>query len=172
MARHKELPPLDLLLSRFTYDCKSGELLWRITSTNGKRKPGDIVGKKNSYGCIDVKIDGTWYKAHRIIWKMVTGEDPGNFVIDHKDGNPANNKFSNLRLATIELNSANSRLQANKKSGLPKGVVQYGNRFYSRIGGNKCRQYIGSFDNPESASAAYIKRAREIWGPFANGGSR
>jgi len=49
--------------------------------------------------------------------KFITNTD-GSQVIDHKDGNPSNNRKSNLRNATSQENSCNLKLAENNTSGI------------------------------------------------------
>jgi len=37
---------------------------------------------------------------HRLVWETFKGEIPKDMQVDHIDGNPANNKLTNLRLLT------------------------------------------------------------------------
>lgn len=164
MPQHIYLPDRDFLLKRYAYSLTTGQLTWRIASTNGQRKPGDSVGKRQPCGTIAVKVDGTWFFGHRLIWKMITGEDPGEFVVDHRDGDPSNNRFENLRLSSFKGNSANRAKQKGQK--LPKGVVQGKNRFRARIGDGG-RTSLGSFSTVEEAEAAYLQEAHRRWGDFA-----
>ena len=46
-------------------------------------------------------------RSHRIIWEMHHGPIPKGMQIDHIDGDCANNKLENLRLATNRENSCN-----------------------------------------------------------------
>lgn len=95
----KPLPSQDILLSRYSYSPVTGEV-W------GKRK-----GLLNSFdrdGYNRAKVNQSTYKLHRLIWMMVTGEDPGEFEIDHIDRDPANNAWHNLRLVTRQENVLNS----------------------------------------------------------------
>ena len=49
--------------------------------------------------------------------KLITGTN-GNQVVDHRDGNPSNNRKSNLRNATSQENSFNLKLKTNNTSGI------------------------------------------------------
>ena len=52
---------------------------------------------------------------HRLVWILKTGEEPSSEV-DHQDRNPANNCFSNLRLATKREQSHNQNKRKNNSS--------------------------------------------------------
>jgi hypothetical protein len=128
------------------------------------------VGKKDSTrGYIVVNVDGRFFKASRIIWRMVTGQDPGELLIDHIDGDPSNDRFDNLRVATTCQDAFNSRTYRTRLSGLPKGVVRRGSKYRARIGDGGCID-LGTYDTLEQAHDAYIRASRSICGEFASGG--
>lgn len=54
-----------------------------------------------------VTINGVSYAEHRIIWRMHNPRGAMPFVLDHKDGDRANNKITNLRKATESENRNN-----------------------------------------------------------------
>src|SRR5882672_6258292 len=85
----------------FNYDPVTGVLTWRIRK--GNKLPGSIAGKRTKRGYISVRIDGLWYRAHRLIWVIMTGAWPEN-VVDHEDRNPGNNAWYNLRDVTQAVN--------------------------------------------------------------------
>ena len=58
------------------------------------------------------------YRAHRVAWLLHTGEVPGDMQIDHIDGDPTNNRISNLRLVTHRENGINQRKHKNNTSGV------------------------------------------------------
>jgi hypothetical protein len=92
------------------YDHKTGELFWnpRGDKRRDARYANALAGSLNDSGYVDVSItiDGysLRYRAHRISWLLYYGADPGNYQIDHIDGNRSNNCIKNLRLATASLN--------------------------------------------------------------------
>ena len=69
---------------------------------------GDRAGSRNGNGYYHIRVNGSYTNTSRIIWKIVNGKDPDQ-VIDHIDGNPANNRISNLRDVTQRENSLNRR---------------------------------------------------------------
>jgi hypothetical protein len=111
MKYKKPLPPLDVVKKFFNYDPATGEITWKID--RGRRvKAGDAAGGVAGDGRLHLvlslpKLES--YLAHRIVWLLHYGEDPGDSEIDHWDHNPLNNKIENLRLATSSQNLSNRR---------------------------------------------------------------
>ncbi|MDU2728652.1 HNH endonuclease signature motif containing protein [Pantoea sp.] len=112
----------------FAYDEESPSgLTWKITANNSTAKAGRHAGKMKKYGSNtywSVAFNKKQYKAHRIVWEIVTGEMlPSENIIDHKDGNGLNNHIQNLRVINKAINSRNSRPRGIKTtSGLPSGI--------------------------------------------------
>ncbi len=88
--------------------------------------------------------------------------------IDHIDGNPSNNTFANLRLASRSENSMNKKLGGNNKTGL-KGAqwCNKDSRWYGRITLKGRVHHLGSFDCPAAAHFAYQIAADKMFGKFA-----
>ena len=55
------------------------------------------------------------YRASRVIWKYMTGDDADE--VDHEDGNNKNNRFHNLRDVTGQVNHKNMKTPVTNKSG-------------------------------------------------------
>lgn len=108
------------------------------------------------------------FSLARVLWKLETGEDPGEFYIDHKDTDPFNNIFSNLRKASPSQNQHNKSLNKNNTSGV-KGVYwcTRAKKWRGRIlVGGKC-VWSKNFAELEDA-AREISRARaELHGEFS-----
>ena len=137
------------------YEPETGVFTW-IESTSSRIKIGDIAGNKGVDGYIDIGIYGKLLRAHRLAYLYMTGEWPE--MVDHRDGDGLNNKWENLRLASKRENAINSKRSAKNKSGF-KGVSWH-------VGGKKWQAhcgpiYIGLFDTPEMAHAAYLEEAKK-----------
>jgi hypothetical protein len=147
------------------YDSKTGEFRWRKRMSRSTRI-GDIAGTLDRDGYRKIALRGRQYRAHQLAWLYMTGKwCPA--VIDHRDGNPANNRWSNLRRATVSQNNANRRVHRNNKCGF-KGVVRnHIGRWCAAIYKNGRRYHLGSFATPEAAHAAYVAAARKLFGGFA-----
>jgi hypothetical protein len=112
------------VLSRFYYDETSPSCIRHAyTLRNGKKvifekdSPALSMDTDGYYQC---KVDKVKYRIHRIIYCMFYGYLPSNCLVDHKDGNRANNKIDNLRLVTYQINSRN---KAPSKDYAPTGVT-------------------------------------------------
>jgi hypothetical protein len=69
---------------------------------------------------MQVGVGGKMIGVHRIAWALVHGEYPASEV-DHINGDGADNRLCNLRLATSSQNNQNRRLSSRNKTGV-KGV--------------------------------------------------
>jgi hypothetical protein len=107
------------------------------------------------------------YYAHRLAWFYVTGEWPPS-KIDHKNNDPTDNRWSNLRLATDLQNVANCRIKKQNKVGL-KGVIRAKekNRWTAQISVNYHSTHLGTFNCPAAAHFAYLIAATREFGEFA-----
>lgn len=110
---------------------------------------------------------GLQYPCTHIIHFIMTGRFPqvGNLV-DHKDNNPWNNQWDNLREATYEQNAVNRQPRGRPITGikdLEMGVqpTPEGN-YRVRVKG----QHIGNYLSKEEANAAALKARKELYGEF------
>ncbi|BAG41778.1 HNH endonuclease [Ralstonia phage phiRSL1] len=126
------LPSHEYLSQCFSFTKSTGSLRWknrppehfqsvtRCLQAN-TRYAGKEAGCLMVDGHIGVRLDGKLYYAHRIIWMLVTGVDPGILEVDHKNMDKADNRWRNLRLATHEQQSYNVLRHSGNTSGV-KGV--------------------------------------------------
>src|SRR3990167_8194498 len=83
----------------FAYDPDTGVVTRRV-NINGGGKAGSVAGALfDGRGHLGVLVDYERLYLHRVIWLIVIGEWPVADV-DHRDGDPANNRWANLREAT------------------------------------------------------------------------
>lgn len=162
----KPLPDLEVLESLLFYDKENGRVLWR--REKNPQWNGMLAGSRTPRGYQRIKINQSLYLAHRIAWKMASGSDPGEFEVDHIDGDPQNNRPENLRLATHGQNQTNGRAFRNNKCGY-RGVYFHSRRrkWTAQINHMKKAHSLGFFDTPEAAAAAYNKAALKLFGEFA-----
>src|SRR5690349_20811660 len=105
-----------------SYDAITGQFTWRVSKGLRVRAGGNagFVAQGANTGYVIIGIDGRQYRAHRLAWFYVTGEWPPD-EIDHINGNRADNRWANLRPATVAENQRNRAKSKRNTSGY-KGV--------------------------------------------------
>lgn len=162
--RHNPLPSAHELRQYFHYEITSGRL-FRIgySKHRGVSHATTIreIVPNTPHGYGIVRFKGQLYKAHRIIWVLVTGADPGNMEIDHIDRNTRNNAWHNLRLATSEQQALNRKVRRDSTTGL-RGVINTGKGYQAKIQRKGIRAHLGTFASAEAASFAYREAASNL----------
>jgi hypothetical protein len=114
-------------------------------------------------------VDGKRYSSHVLAVFYMTGEWPVALV-DHRDVDPANNRWDNLRLATASQNQANTRVCKTSSLGT-KGVgktIRAGKvRYRARLHHNGKRRHLGYADTIEGAKALYDAAAMATHGEYS-----
>ena len=161
-------PSLDVLKEYVVYDASTG--LFRRTGVfhqQGRARAGDIAGAPDNKGYWRFSIKGVSYQCHRLAWLYVYGVMPDQ-DIDHINGNPADNRIENLRLADDSTNQANRKRPSTNTSGF-KGVTwnAKSSKWQSGIKVNGKSTHLGLFSDPAEAHEAYLSAARSHFGKFA-----
>jgi hypothetical protein len=163
-------PSQQELQERLDYDRVSGLFTWKNIRTNRFRgKVAGHQGHQGHRGYVSLYWNGRKLQAHQVAWCYVNGVYPVD-LIDHKDGDPSNNAFDNLREASSGQNAQNKRTQGNNRSGF-KGVSFHkshsGKKWRAAITVNKTTISLGHFATAEEAHAAYAKAAENHFSEFA-----
>lgn len=152
------------LMEWLHYDPLTGIFYWRVDRR--RARAGDIAGCTCPDGYLRVRINYQQLCMHRVAWFYMTGEWPSRHI-DHKDTNKANNKWDNLRLATVSQNSANSKIGSRNKSGFKGAYLQEG-KWCARVTKESGeRVFLGFFETAEEAHHAYMVALEAIHGEFA-----
>jgi hypothetical protein len=182
--RNKELslPSQSYLYECFTYDYETGKLYWRdrpeqhfktrqiFKMWNACFAHKEIgVNSKESY--LSVCVDKQPYMLHRIIWRLVTGDDLIGFEIDHINGDKKDNRIENLRKATRNQNEHNKKLARNNTSGY-KGVCfeTRTGKWMAYVKHNSISYQLGRFNTKDAALAVVVKKRNELHKQFKNHG--
>ena len=142
------------LRSLLVYSPETGDFT-RLVSLNGKTKIGEIAGYLNSGGYKRISVDGVSHSAHRLAVLYITGIWPQGCV-DHVNRDPSDNRWCNLRDATLSQNQANTVSRKNSSShflGVSWNTAKTCWVAQITTGGSK--RYLGGFDTEEQAALAY-----------------
>jgi hypothetical protein len=172
----RPLPDVTFLRECLDYEADSGIFRWKRRpvehflekSTHDKwntRWVGKPAGSLNRDGYRLIRVGSTTFMAHRIAWILTHGE-PVPVEIDHRDGNPDNNRITNIRAATRSDNLANNKVRRDSTTGI-KGVYPYRGRFVAVIRRHKKRHILGYFATVQEASAVRQEAAERLHGDFA-----
>ena len=153
--------------SLFKY--KNGVLYWKNVGHNRKVKNGDRAGYIRKDGYEQIKINSKPYLTHRIIFLYHRGYLPR--YLDHKDGDPLNNKIRNIREATNSQNRMNSKPRkgnnGKKKTSQYCGVSFQRGKWIAYINKDGVRKNLGNFTNENDAATAYNNAAIILHKEFA-----
>jgi len=92
-------------------------------------------------------------------------QTPEGKVVDHRNGNGADNRRANMRNCTQDENRLNSRARGREKSEFT-GVFRKGNKWEAQFKYKGRRYYLGLYDDPVEAAKARDRMAYALAGPF------
>ena len=171
MAKAKSLPDRAVLHTLLECDPETGLLTWkerppqssppsyneRLWNKRFAGKPALTVN--NGMGYLVGKLLSKSVYAHRVVWKMMTGEDPA--FLDHINGNKSDNRIANLRSVSAQTSSRNLPRRSTNTSGV-QGVSWIAARCkwlaQINVGGKNVN--LGRFATLEEAVAA--RKAAEV----------
>lgn len=164
-VKTKQMPSQQELARLFDYNALTGELRWRVS--RAQRCAGDIAGSLKKDGYWVVGLNNTTFKAHRIIWKLVSGKEPED-QIDHIDTDPSNNRWANLREASACQNMQNRTRHSNSSSGV-KGVSynKSERKWDAYIMADRKFRLIGRFKDKDIAARVVAEERQRLHGDFA-----
>lgn len=177
--KHERKLTEEFLRDSLEYNPLTGIFKWRLRADKNRSWNANYAGftaghvDKKGYTTIRLTIDGErgCFFASRLAFIYMTGQCPA--LVDHKDGNPRNNRWENLRGATRSQNMHNSKMQSNNRSGF-KGVAWHktSKKWRAMIGLNGRQKCLGYFSSPEEAHAVYCAASDEYHRDFACHGTR
>ena len=151
------------LMELLTYEPATGLFRWRVAV--GGVVAASIAGTNNG-GYTMIAIDRKVYSAHRLAWLYVHGTLPAG-QIDHINRVGTDNRIANLRDVTATENGWNKvNPQANNTTGY-RGVYRRRMRngrvlYRAKIQASGREVFLGLFETPEEASAAYQAAKKEL----------
>ncbi len=152
----------EALLATLDYDRLTGDFKNK-TQRSPRAKIGEACGWINALGYRSLVIDRKYYLAHRLVVFFMTGQWPDAYV-DHINGVRSDNRFENLRLASMEINMQNRRTARRDSVSGVLGAHWHkkSGKWASSIFADGKRHYLGRFDSAQDANSAYIKAKRQM----------
>lgn len=145
----------ETLLQTLGYDPASGHFCW-LVKRKGRKLDGP-AGSLMSHGYIAICIDRRDYTGHRLAWFYVHGSWPRG-VIDHINGDRADNRIANLRDVTQVENMLNvHEARRDSATGL-RGVSLHkrSGKYTARLKIGQSYKSLGLHATPELAQTAYL----------------
>lgn len=136
---------LERLKERLHYCPESGMWSWR----NGRQK-GKKCGSLTWNGYLTITLDKKAYRANRLAYFYMTGEQPGD-AVDHINGVALDNRWCNLRNVVFEDNSRNQKRDVRNTSGVTGVSPARGGKWRVDINHSGKQQYLGIYDSLEEA---------------------
>lgn len=170
----RPIPTPEALRKLLRYDEATGQLFWLPRTPETIRNPGRratdaclawnrkwegreaFTATRKGYKVGN--INQRTFTAHRVIWAIAYGAWPEN-MIDHIDGDRANNRLLNLRDVSATDNQRNMRKSARSTSGIT-GVYWDRGKWQARITINDRLLHLGRFATKDEASAARTEAER------------
>jgi hypothetical protein len=152
MTNYRPLPPVDELRELFKIDDELGLVWKKKPHSKAHVEEGDVAGAVGTSGYRRVTIKGTRYYAHRIVWTLAFGSDPGALQIDHINRNPLDNTPANLRLANNHQNALNRNEPCSSSTG--ESCIYFTHRKASPYKAVAHGKHLGNFATMEEAKKA------------------
>ena len=156
------------------YDPDTGIFTWRRREgwKWNKKLGGERAGYANVKGIAHrtpyrlIWLKDTNRREHRLAWLYMTGSWPDG-SLDHINRDGLDNRWKNLRIATVAQNAMNAKMPSTNTVGV-KGVSRYKcGGYQARIGIDGRVKALGVYKTAEEAHAVYMREARRIFGEFA-----
>lgn len=107
-------------------------------------------------------IDHRTVKMHHLVF----GDPPAGYVTDHINGNPLDNRKSNLRFCTPKENARNCKVGKNNKTGFT-GVKKADGKYKASIMVDRKSICLGTYEKLEDAVKVRKEAEKEYFGEFA-----
>ena len=166
----KKIPPIEVLekIKTSLYVDDNSRLRWSKKPHKGQID--DLLGlytEKCGHRTCAFSVNGkvSSYQESNVIWFLRTGIWE-LATIEHKDGNPANNTSSNLRLCSHAENMRNTKLRTDNTTGA-KGVYRMRNKWQVRIEKDGKTYVAGTFKSLETAKIIRKLAEQRFHGEFA-----
>lgn len=148
-----------IIVNRYNYDSVTGLITARqdYGPKNNKKAKGDVCGFLHQ-GYLVVNVNNKRFYLHRVCWFLHFGTWPTS-VLDHINGNPTDNRISNLREVTQSVNCRGYKSVSKNSSSKYRGVTKVKNRWRAQLNVPNSNTHIGYFSSEVEAALAFNRRA-------------
>jgi AP2 domain len=171
----KEMPSQQYLRECFDYDPFTGDLIWKtrplehfveecVAAAWNALHPGKVAGmlkidnpRYNRF--LRVSIGGFEFRANRVIWKWMTGQEPRFVEHNNKDG--TDNRWINLRDNWQPRGKGAHTHAVRGRRGTGVTLKKNG-RFRAKISINDKSVSLGCYGTREEAEQAYRRAVAEL----------
>lgn len=149
---HDKEAVLNFIKENLSYRSDTGDFLWLSNRASGKIKSGSIAGSLNK-GYRQIRIDGKWYKCHRLVWLVETGDWPTG-QIDHLNLDRTDNRYPNLRDVSNYINCTN-RSRSSSSGVVGVSYDRKNKKWLAQTYIEGKARNLGRFNTIEEAEAVY-----------------
>ena len=142
------------LVEVLDYNPATGVFKWR-------RRNGRTAGTYKNDGYIQIRVDGRFYRAHRLAFLYVHGYIPE--FLDHRNRVRDDNRIDNLRPASKGDNRQNASMSVSNTSGrIGVSLYKRTGKWQAQIKVNKVSHHLGWYVTPDEAEEAYLSAKRRL----------
>jgi hypothetical protein len=142
-----------------------------IVSSNWKFYFADQGKSNNHRGYAKRAIDDA--RLHRLVLRFHGVHIPHGMDVDHKNGDPLDNRFENLQLLSRRENLLKKKRNYVNETGY-RGVIvrrdrgSSGTRYRAYVNHEGKTHWVGSYATAEEAARAHDELAKQLHGKYAN----
>jgi len=154
----------DELKRRVSYSPETGVFIWRV-------KPRRALPPGTRAGCVGrkalryIQLDGVSYAEHRLAFIWMTGTAPP--LVDHINRDPGDNRWHNLRAATVSQNGFNRKRNDRSTTGVKNVYPMPSGRYKVVVTANHKQHYGGLYRDIQSAREAAATLRKDLHGEYA-----
>lgn len=156
----REKHDIPTLRRAFRYRPETGFIYETRESRHRGRRFRRRVGWLTEQGYRKITHQKAKYREHRLAFALMEGRWPEN--VDHRNCVRDDNRWANLREATVSGNNANSH----RGTSLKGAILRPSGKWEARIQAGGVYRFLGHFATEQEAHEAYLRAARTQYGEF------
>lgn len=154
----------DELKRRVSYDTETGAFIWRVKPRRAV-PPGTRAGSAGAKGQRYIMLNKKSYLEHRLAFLWMTGSIPD--LVDHINRNTGDNRWCNLRAATLSQNGFNRKRNDKNTTGHKNVYPAPCGNYKVIVTANNRQHYGGYFQSVLAAKAKAAELRAKLHGEYA-----